>query len=260
MFFNKNIFYVNFKTVINAKANIIFTHGLGENTQDYNHICDFFISNSYNFLLYDVRGHGKSGDKRGDIKNFHIFSDDLKFLVDFIKKKNCLKIFLIGHSMGGIIVNTYVVKYKSIDGVIISSAPTFLNRKLKLYLKYPFYFFNFFVKKLNFYSPNISSILLKEDYFPYHLDFVTPRLLRNLLFLNLIYIQKKINFYSTAVLFLYSVQDKIVSHKNIDIFFDQIVSKDKKLCSYLKSYHNLFHDIEKEKVLKDIFLWLEERI
>ncbi|WCA22502.1 alpha/beta hydrolase [Candidatus Phytoplasma oryzae] len=261
MFFNQNIFYIKFKNVKKAKANIIFTHGLGENTQDYNHIAKYFNSLHYNILLYDVRGHGKSGGKRGNIKNFHILVEDLKYIVNFIKQKNNLKIFLMGHnSMGGIIVNSYLVKYKDIDGAIISASPILINKKNK-YLQYPFYFFNFFKKKkINFSSKNICSIPLEEGYYPYRLNFVTLRLLRNLLFLNLIYLQNKIHLYSANVLFLYSIQDKIVSHKNIDYFFNKIMSKDKTLYFYQKSFHNLFHDIEKEKVLEDIFIWLEKRI
>ncbi|KXT29175.1 alpha/beta hydrolase fold family protein [Candidatus Phytoplasma oryzae] len=259
MFFNKNIFYVNFKSVMNPKANIIFTHGLGENTQDYVHLANFFNSLSYNILLYDVRGHGKSSGKKGDIKNFHVFLDDLKYLVDFVKKKNNLKIFLIGHSMGGIIVNNYLVKYGNVDGAIISSTPVLFYKKNK-FLKYPFYFFNFFKKKLNFNSSKITYIPIKKGFYPYRLDFVTPRLLRNLLFLSLIYLEKKINFYLTTVLFLYSLKDEIVFSENINVFFDKIMSKDKSLYFYEKSYHNLFHDIEKDKIFQDIFLWLEKKI
>ncbi|KAB8121772.1 MAG: alpha/beta fold hydrolase [Candidatus Phytoplasma cynodontis] len=260
MFFNKNIFYVNFKNAKNAKANIIFTHGLGENTKDYDHILDFFHFHNYNILLYDVRGHGKSGGKRGDIENFNIFLDDLKYLVYFVKQKNNLKIFLMGHSMGGIIVNSYLVKYGNIDGAIISSAPILFNRNIR-YLRYPFYFFSFFKKKkLNFSSPYISHIPLNQGYYPYRLDYVAIRLLRNLLLLNLMYLKKNISAYFTNVLFLYSIKDKIVPYGNIEDFFIKISSKDKTLFSYTESYHNLFHDIEKEKALEDVLLWLEKRI
>jgi alpha-beta hydrolase superfamily lysophospholipase len=259
MFLNKNIFYLNFETVDNPKANIIFLHGLGENTKDYLHLLNFFKSSNYNFLFYDQRGHGKSGGKRGDIKNFHIFIDDLKSIINFVKTKNNLKIFLIGHSMGGIIVNCYLVKYGDVDGAIISSVPFSIKEKTKKYLKYPFYLWNFKNKNLNFSSQNISHFDLNKDYNPYRLNYVTPRLLRNLLVLSPKFLKKKINCYLTPILILNSLKDKIAPYKDTDIFFNQIISKDKSLYFYKESYHNLFHDIEKKKVLKDIFLWLEKR-
>lgn len=41
-----------------------------------------------------------SGD-RGDVIDFNVWIDELKNIFDFVKQKNSLKIFLIGHSMGG---------------------------------------------------------------------------------------------------------------------------------------------------------------
>ncbi|MFB5029655.1 MAG: Monoacylglycerol lipase [Candidatus Phytoplasma pruni] len=257
MFINKNFFYINFKKVPNPKANIIITHGLGESSQDYLPLADFLCQAGYNVILYDVRGHGKSGGSRGDVNNFHVLVDDLASLVKEIKKKSSLKIFLIGHSMGGIITNAYMVKYGEVNGSIISSAPTHtLNNK---HLKYPFYWFNFKPRKLNFLSNKIAHTPIYKGYFPYHLEYVTPRLMRNLLVLSPQYLQKRLSFYVGSVLFLYSIQDKIISFKNGSFLFEKVPSKDKKLILYQESYHNLFHDIEAAKAFEDTVLWLDQR-
>ncbi|WP_239682428.1 alpha/beta hydrolase, partial [Candidatus Phytoplasma phoenicium] len=97
----KNHFcYYRIITVNKPKANLIIVHGMGESSDDYLHLVIFFNKLDYNVLLYDVKGHGKSSGARGDITNFNIWIDELKNIVDLIKSKNSLKIFLIGHSMG----------------------------------------------------------------------------------------------------------------------------------------------------------------
>lgn len=261
MFINKNINFTVWKTVPKPKANIIFNHGLGESSQDYSdYLGSVFNSANYNILLYDVRGHGKSIGNKGDISNFHVWIDDLKTIINFVRKKNNLKIFLIGHSMGGIITQNYVVKYGDVDGVVISSAPVFIPSHLNKYLKYPLYLFNFKKKKLNFNSFKIVNSFVRYPKNPYRLEYVTSRLLRNLLFLSLRYLKQKLYLYKVPVLFLYGLEDQIVSYRNGIYLFNNVLSKDKKIKIYNKTYHNLFHDIESEKILNNIIEWLDKRI
>ncbi|MDO8057269.1 alpha/beta fold hydrolase [Candidatus Phytoplasma gossypii] len=242
-----------------AKANIIITHGLGESSYDYLFLIDFLVKNNFNVIAYDVRGHGKSLGKRGDIKNFHIFSDDLAKLVQYVRQMYPMKVFLIGHSMGGIIVNNYITKYNNIDGAIISSAP---SREISnCLLNYPFYAFSFLQrKKLNFKSSKISHIPLDIDYQPYRLESVSYRLLRNLLVLSMRYLKKNFSSYVTSVLLLYSIKDQIIPYQNGIYLLDSIQSNDKQLKLYQETYHNLFHDIEKFQICNDILVWLNKRI
>ncbi|MDV3181173.1 MAG: alpha/beta hydrolase, partial [Candidatus Phytoplasma australasiaticum] len=37
---------------------------------DYLFLINFLVKNNFNVISYDVRGHGKSLGKRGDIKSF----------------------------------------------------------------------------------------------------------------------------------------------------------------------------------------------
>ncbi|MDO7983619.1 MAG: alpha/beta fold hydrolase [Pigeon pea little leaf phytoplasma] len=259
MLFNNYFLNVVWSIPKQAKANIIITHGLGESSYDYSFLIDFLFKNNFNVIAYDVRGHGKSLGKRGDIKDFHIFLDDLAQLVQYVKQIYPMKTFLLGHSMGGIISNNYVIKYKNIDGVIISAAP---SREISnCLLNYPFYVFSSWKrKKLNFSSSKISHIPLDIEYCPYRLESVSYRLLRNLLVLSMRYLKKNFSSYLTSVLLLYGIKDKVVSYQNGIYFLDSIHSKDKQLKLYHETYHNLFHDIEKFQICHDVLVWLNSRI
>lgn len=58
---------------------IIGTHGLGEHSGRHTYLFDLFASD-FNICLYDLRGHGKSFGKRGNVGSFSDYFDDLEAL------------------------------------------------------------------------------------------------------------------------------------------------------------------------------------
>lgn len=87
---------------------IIVTHGLGEHALRHEYLFELF-SNHYNICLYDLRGHGLSEGKRGDIGAFLDYVIDLNEMVCHLKKTYGMEAYsLLGHSMGGLIVATYI--------------------------------------------------------------------------------------------------------------------------------------------------------
>ena len=110
MLINNILLHVKKDNVENAKATIIITHGIAEHSGRYQEITDVLNKEGFNVVRYDVRGHGQSQGRRGALKSYHQMIDDLHELVIEEKKNSDLKIFLIGHSMGGLIVNMYWVK------------------------------------------------------------------------------------------------------------------------------------------------------
>jgi alpha-beta hydrolase superfamily lysophospholipase len=87
---------------------LIVTHGLGEHLGRHEYMLKLFAQN-FNIAIYDLRGHGRSGGKRGYVENFDYFLKDLHSLIDYLKKEFSLtKYNLFGHSMGGLITAAYV--------------------------------------------------------------------------------------------------------------------------------------------------------
>lgn len=106
------------------KGVVIIVHGLGEHSGRYENLLEKMKGKGVSFFAPDHRGHGRSGGKRGHVMSFMEYVFDLKLLVDFIRDDyEKIPLFLLGHSMGGVIALKYAFTYQEdIDGLIISSA------------------------------------------------------------------------------------------------------------------------------------------
>ncbi|MFT2804563.1 MAG: alpha/beta hydrolase [Candidatus Phytoplasma sp. TWB_XP] len=257
--------YTELKTVENAKANIIITHGIAESSKEYEKLTNYLNRSGYNVLLYDIRSHGQSrsdNNNIADIDSFHTFLDDLHLIVNCLKQENNLKIILLGHSLGGMINNCYVYKYNDIDGVINSGSPTKIIDSV-----------------INFINPeniqNMDNIPVGMNYEKLSrlplttemkncrtINFLTPNFIRNTMILSIQYFQEKmINElfqYPVPILLLHGGQDQIILPENSQELFDLIQNTNKKLKLYPLNYHNLFNDLDNEQVYQDVIEWLEQ--
>lgn len=87
---------------------LIVTHGLGEHLGRHEFFLKLFSQN-FNIAIYDLRGHGRSGGKRGWVENFSDFSKDLGFVIQYLQKHfNLNSYILFGHSMGGLITADFI--------------------------------------------------------------------------------------------------------------------------------------------------------
>ena len=87
---------------------LIVTHGLGEHLGRHEFFLKLFSQN-FNIAIYDLRGHGRSGGKRGWVENFTDFSKDLGFVIQYLQKHfNLSSYMLFGHSMGGLITADFM--------------------------------------------------------------------------------------------------------------------------------------------------------
>lgn len=87
---------------------LIVTHGLGEHSGRHEFFLKLFSQN-FNIAIYDLRGHGRSGGKRGWVESFSDFSNDLSVVIAYLQKHfNLQNYILFGHSMGGLITADFM--------------------------------------------------------------------------------------------------------------------------------------------------------
>jgi len=118
------LFYQYWKNDSNIKAVLVIVHGFGEHSGRYMNVVNHFIPNGYCIYSYDLRGHGQSPGQRGYIKDWKEYREDLKTFISFVKNKMPdTPLFLMGHSLGGLIVLEYVLHYPEGLKAVISSGP-----------------------------------------------------------------------------------------------------------------------------------------
>jgi len=107
----------------NAKADIFFVHGFGEHSKRYFSEAEYFNRQGFNFYAYDQRTHGESeGKTRAYIDDFELYINEFQeFLTHFEYGKN-RPFFLMAHSMGGLVLLSYLLKTKDRKSNYLGSA------------------------------------------------------------------------------------------------------------------------------------------
>jgi alpha-beta hydrolase superfamily lysophospholipase len=106
---------------------ILAVHGFGEHSGRYADLAAEACSKNMVFACFDLRGHGKSGPRRGDVENLHALVLDVLFVVNHARsilglaQQQDLFFGLLGHSFGGLLV-TYAASVMQ-----HASPPVFLS-------------------------------------------------------------------------------------------------------------------------------------
>jgi acylglycerol lipase len=106
------------------RAALAVVHGLGEHAGRYAELASALAAGSISTYALDLRGHGESDGRRGDVPSFDVHLEE----VDRFRREVAglapagTPLFLLGQSMGGLIVLRYLQEYDApLHGAIISS-------------------------------------------------------------------------------------------------------------------------------------------
>ena len=244
--------------VENAKGIVVLVHGLSESSNRYRHIAAFLNSIGYSTISLDNRGNGRSGFRTGDCNSYNDFLDDLHQVVNIAKEDTDKKVYILGHSLGGFIVNAYGAKYNDVDGIISSGAVGVFLPQVTVFRVLPF-------KPLkNLKIKNTLSNALSHDpkvMEEYEKDpFVNKENYLNLFgecFVKGIrFLRKNIKKLTVPILYLHGNDDSIVPVKSTEYLYEKVGSTDKEINLYEGFYHEIFNEVEKEKPFNDVKEWL----
>lgn len=125
----KDIFVYKWSPSTNAIGVFQIVHGMAEHAERYQHFAAYLTGKGFVVYAHDQRGHRKTAGSLERVGFFahengwHLVTDDIKQLTDIIAEQNPgLPIFLLGHSMGSLLIRTYITKYHDhLKGVILSA-------------------------------------------------------------------------------------------------------------------------------------------
>jgi len=127
---------------------IVFIHGAWISHKLWLSQRDFLVKLGYQVILYDVRGHGKTGPSKLNYYSIELFAGDL---YEFLEGINLQKPVICGLSMGGMIAQCYGAQYPDkISALILcdtaASTALTLSDKLVKYILAPKWMFTGLVK------------------------------------------------------------------------------------------------------------------
>lgn len=247
-----------------AKAAIIIVHGHGEHSTRYDHIAERLNNERYSVFTYDQRGHGHSPGKPGYINTFKVLVDDLSVFVDQVRTQlDGSPLFLFGHSMGGLVLASYVLKYQpEVAGLIFSSsalkvgddvAPIAQKLSGVLSTLTPWL-------PVHHVEPDAISRDSKEvekyvnDPLVYHGKILARTGAELMNAMN--DVQAHLNDLRLPFIALHGTGDLIVEPAGTKILYENAGSTDKTLKLYEGGYHEVFHDHDREQFLQDVIDWL----
>jgi alpha-beta hydrolase superfamily lysophospholipase len=108
------LYYQSWHPEGQVRAILVIVHGLGGHSGLYGNIVEHLIPKNYAVYAFDLRGNGRSPGQRGYINAWTEFREDLQAFVQLIKTQYPEQpLFLLGHSVGAVIVLDYVLRCPS---------------------------------------------------------------------------------------------------------------------------------------------------
>ncbi len=251
--------------VNDRRAKVVIVHGLGEHIARYDAISKEFNEAGLEMVGFDQRGHGENPGRKGRVSSFNEFLRDLAL---FIENEKCeVPLFMLGHSLGGLIAARYVEEHPGeLKGVVLSSG-AFSSDNISWFLKFMANLLSVFLPTLAL-SNGIEAKYLSrnpqivEDYQsdPLVHNKITARLASET-FKNVGIVFRSAKNFTTPVLFVAGSEDRVVSPEGTKKLFSSVSSKDKKMIIFDGGYHEIFCDPElSDEFRKTIVDWINERI
>lgn len=104
---------------------LFLIHGLGEHSGRYTDVASYLANRGLSTFAFDLRGHGESPGKRGDVRSFSVFLDDVVTMEAEWERQTAgdAPRFLLGHSLGGLIALKRLRLVKGPYSAAVLSAP-----------------------------------------------------------------------------------------------------------------------------------------
>jgi len=106
------------------RGSVVVVHGFAEHSGRYEHVGQWLAERGFAVHAYDQLGHGRSSGRRCHVERFGDYLDDLALVLAQVREDSPNRpVFLIGHSMGGLVVAAFSCERTPVvSGVVLSGA------------------------------------------------------------------------------------------------------------------------------------------
>lgn len=251
-----------------VRAVLVVVHGLGEHGDRYEYVARHLTGLGYAVCASDLPGHGRSDGVRSHIRRFAEFANSLHAHVELVRERySGMRMFLLGHSMGGLVALDYLLGHQ--DGwagamlsgpavrpvpgtpialVRIGQALAVLAPRVRIFGLDP--------EKVC--RDPVVVAAYRSDPMVFH-GMVTARLAGELL-RSMRRVTGEVGRISLPLLLMQGGADRIVDPEGAVLLYHAFGSEDKTLKIYEGLYHEILNEPERMLVWHDMETWMEERM
>jgi len=250
------------------RAGVAIVHGLGEHSGRYDHVGAFLASRGFDTWAGDCRGHGLSPGPRVHVDDFGSYAEDAgAFLA--LAASGARPLFLIGHSQGGLVSLLRALRNpEGLTGIVVSSpfvaahaaaspsTPRLAGTSV-LFRVAPSFVTN----------SGIDTGALSRD--PevekrYLADPLVSKKVSAAWYRAALAAQKEVNEgaprFAVPVLVMASGEDRLVDPGAVRAWAESAPRVQTTFIEWDGFYHEMFNEIERERVLSRVAEWLEARV
>ena len=263
-----DIYYQYWLPEDEPEAILLVVHGLAEHSGRYMNVVNFLVPSGYAVYGIDHIGHGKSDGKKGYVQRFEDYTTTLKKYFDMVREWQPEKpIFLVGHSMGGLISAAYLLKYQDeLTGAVLSGPGIKVPDTISQATIFAGNILSFIMPKAGLVQLDAEGVsrdpAVVDAYASDPLVYtgkITARLGAELL-----KAMKRVTDQAPKIrlpiMIVQGSDDKLVDPSGAQLLYDLVSSKDKTIKIYNGFYHEVFNEPEHELVLNDVKIWIETHL
>lgn len=247
------------------KAAVAIVHGYAEHSGRYEHVAERLVASGFAVYALDLRGHGRSEGRRVFIRSVDEHLADVDRFLSLVRERRpALPLFLLGHSMGGTVVASYLVTgERDLSGAILSApairsqrgssaiARAVLSILARLLPRLP-------VGQLD--SAEISrdpQVVARYDADPLVYRGRMPVGTIAALVSAARMVLADTDKMTLPLLLMHGTLDTLADPEGSRQLHEEAATSDKTLKLYEGLYHEIFNEPEQDEVLGDLVEWLE---
>lgn len=249
-----------------ARAGVAIVHGYAEHSGRYEEVAGRLLAAGYGVYQFDLRGHGRSEGPRAFVRSFDDYVRDVQAFVEQVRRRHEGPLFLLGHSMGGLIAARWTLANPlGASGLVLSGAALKVNDRIHPWLQR-------MSSAIGMVAPRLPTIRLddaalsrsaetvrrfREDPLVYHGRM--PARTGAEILRAAKQLAPHLAEFRLPLLIMHGGDDRLADPEGSRQLHDRAVSHDKTLKLYPGLFHEIFHEPQRRQVIDDLVAWLDER-
>ncbi len=247
---------------------LFLIHGYAEHSSRYSHVAGFFTGRGFHVAALDHRGHGKSQGKDTFFKSIDHCVGDVDMFVEQVRQSRPgLPVFVLGHSMGGLITAKWAEdRQPKVNGILLTGPLLMVDENLSPVM----------VKLaglLGFLTPRMKTIKLdnsvisrdaevrrKYDSDPLNYRGGIPAATGAAMNRAIREVHENAENFRLPVRIMHGTGDQLASIRGSQELIEEISSEDRILVPYEGLYHEILNEPEKDQVMADSLEWMMKHI